>query len=43
MSIDQIKKKANEFGTSDKTGKRFFVEYKGKKIHFGSDSREDIF
>lgn len=48
MSIDQIKKKAmilgaNEFGTSDKTGKRFFVEYKGKKIHFGSDSRETFF
>ena len=34
---------ATGFGSSDKPGKRFFVEYKGKLIHFGSDSRNTFF
>ena len=34
---------ATDFGSSDKSGKRFFVEYKGKRIDFGSDSRETFF
>jgi len=38
-----IKLGATGFGSSDKYGKRFFVEYKGKRIDFGSDSRETFF
>ena len=38
-----IKLGATGFGSSDKPGKRFFVEYKGKRIDFGSDSRETFF
>ena len=30
-------------GVRDKPTKRFFVIYKGKKIDFGSDSRETFF
>ena len=38
-----IKLGATDFGRSNKPGKRFFVEYKDKKIDFGSDSRETFF
>jgi hypothetical protein len=38
-----IKLGATGFGSSDKPGKRFFVEYKGKRIDFGSDSRNTFF
>ena len=38
-----IKLGATGFGSSNKPGKRFFVEYKGKLIDFGSDSRETFF
>jgi len=38
-----IKLGATGFGSSDKPTKRFFVEYKGKRIDFGSDSRETFF
>tara|TARA_S200002703_G_C3789080_1_gene243443 strand:+ start:638 stop:910 length:273 start_codon:yes stop_codon:yes gene_type:complete len=34
---------ATGFGSSDKPSKRFFVEYKGKRIDFGSDSRNTFF
>lgn len=34
---------ATGFGSSDKPRKRFFVEYKGKRIEFGSDSRNTFF
>jgi len=38
-----IKLGATDFGISNKPAKRFFVIYKGKKIDFGSDSRETFF
>jgi hypothetical protein len=38
-----IKLGATGFGSSDIYGKRFFVEYKGKRIDFGSDSRNTFF
>ena len=48
MGIDNLTNKAmslgaDNFGRSKKPGKRFFVEYKGKEIHFGSDSRETFY
>ena len=46
--MEELKQKAlklgaTSFGRSNKPGKRFFVEYKGKRIDFGSDSRETFF
>jgi len=38
-----LKLGATEFGTSDKPSKRFFVIYKGKRIDFGSNSRNTFF
>jgi len=38
-----IKLGATEFGMSDKPSKRFFVIYKGKRIDFGSDSRNTFY
>jgi hypothetical protein len=32
-----------KFGSSDKSGKRFFVIYKDKRIDFGSNSRNTFF
>jgi len=38
-----LKLGATEFGMSDKPSKRFFVIYKGKRIDFGSDSRNTFY
>jgi hypothetical protein len=38
-----IKLGATKFGSSDKSGKRFFVIYKDERIDFGSDSRNTFF
>jgi len=40
--MDRLKKKAyqlgaTEFGKSNVEGKRFYVKYGGKKIHFGAE------
>ena len=46
--MEELKQKALKlgatgFGPSNKPSKRFFVIYKGKRIDFGSDSRETFF
>jgi hypothetical protein len=38
-----LKLGATDFGSSDKSGKRFFVIYKDERIDFGSDSRNTFF
>ena len=38
-----LKLGATDFGSSDKSGKRFFVIYKDERIDFGSQSRNTFF